>query len=110
MSFHATLNKNSKTMKESSWSAPDIINVETIENIYNSQTVSNFLASQNMINLMLEIQNIQVITFDEDTAIVTLEFHRVIDGVEKRGKQSQTWHKLSQGWTIVSARMSFLPG
>ncbi|MEO1378040.1 MAG: AtzH-like domain-containing protein, partial [Cyanobacteria bacterium J06635_10] len=55
-----------------------------------------------------EIINLKVVTFGADSAAVTLEFRRLINGAERRGRQSQMWCRFSEGWKVVSAHVSFL--
>ncbi|NES95208.1 MAG: DUF3225 domain-containing protein, partial [Desertifilum sp. SIO1I2] len=56
-----------------------------------------------------EMFYLKMVTFNDNMAAVTLEFRRKIGEKERLGRQSQMWHKFSEGWKIVSAHVSFLP-
>ena len=50
-----------------------------------------------------------IVTFGTDFGSVTLEFERTVNGGLVRGRQSQVWVRLPQGWRIVAAHVSLLP-
>lgn len=80
------------------------------ENLYGSEQLKAFRQSRSPANIEREMFNLKVITFDADTAAVTLEFRRFVDGGQEHlGRQSQMWRKFPQGWKIVSAHISYLP-
>ncbi|MDM9380204.1 DUF3225 domain-containing protein [Chlorogloeopsis sp. ULAP01] len=62
-----------------------------------------------MVNHLGKLKRLTNLNIDSDAAAVTLEFHRVVDGVERLGRQSQMWDRLPKGWKVVSANVSFLP-
>lgn len=90
------------------WDSADVVRFGATENLYGSEAVRTFRQNRPTQNLAREIFNLKVVTFGEDTAAVTLEFRRAIDGVPKLGRQSQMWRKFPQGWKIVSAHVSWL--
>ena len=53
------------------------------------------------------ISNTVVTTFGRDLATANTEFERVESG--RRGRQSQTWARIPEGWRVVSAHVSFMP-
>lgn len=90
------------------WESPEVVRFGATENLYGIDQVRAFRQNRPVKNLEREIFNLKVVTFDTDTAAVTLEFRRRVDGVERLGRQSQMWRKFSQGWKIVSAHVSWL--
>jgi len=80
------------------------------ENLYGSNEVRAFRKGRYAVNVDQEVFNFKVVTFGADTAAVTLEFRRVMDGVVRLGRQSQMWRKFPQGWKIVSAHVSLFAG
>ena len=48
-----------------------------------------------------------ITTFGRDLATANTEFQRTESG--RRGRQSQTWVRMPEGWRVVSAHVSFLP-
>ncbi len=91
------------------WNAPEVVRFGLGENLYGSEQIQQFRASRPTFNLKREIFNLKVITFGNDSAAVTLEFRRIIDGVERLGRQSQMWQRFPEGWKVVSAHVSLLP-
>lgn len=90
------------------WDAPEVVRFGATENLYGIDAVRQFRQQRSPKHLAREIANLKVVTFGFDTGTVTLEFYRSVDGVMKRGRQSQTWCKLPEGWRIVSAHVSWL--
>jgi hypothetical protein len=105
----ALCNNKVKILNELFWDSADVLRFGVTENLYGSEEIRAFRHNRPNINLKREIFNLKVVTFGQDTAAVTLEFRRVIDGVERLGRQSQMWYKFPQGWKVVSAHVSLLP-
>ncbi len=105
----ALSNNNLEVMDSLFWDAPEVVRFGVIENLYGSDEIRNFRASRPNPKIERQISNLRVVTFGKDTATVTLEFRRIIDGVERFGRQSQTWYKFAEGWKVVSAHVSLLP-
>jgi len=91
------------------WDSPHVLRFGATENLYGMEEIKAFRQNRPAKNLAREIDRLNVITFGSDTASVTLEFRRAIDGVVRLGRQSQMWRKLPEGWKIVSAHVSLLP-
>lgn len=98
-----------ETMDDLFWDSPDVIRFGATENLYGIEEIRNFRQNRPTTNLAREISNLKVMTFGEDTASVTLEFCRSIDGKPRYGRQSQLWRKFPHGWKIVFAHVSLLP-
>jgi len=91
------------------WDSPDVLRFGATENLYGMAEIKAFRQNRPAKNLAREIDRLKVVTFGDDTAAVTLEFRRAIDGVVRLGRQSQFWRKFPEGWKIVSAHVSLLP-
>ncbi|MBX9257544.1 oxalurate catabolism protein HpxZ [Desmonostoc muscorum CCALA 125] len=105
----ALSNNNLEVMDSLFWDAPEVVRFGVTENLYGSDEIRNFRASRPNPKIEREISNLKVVTFGKDTATVTLEFRRIISGVERFGRQSQTWYRFTEGWKVVSAHVSLLP-
>ena len=92
------------------WDSADVVRFGLNENLYGAEDIRAFRNSRPGFKLEREILNLKVVTFGEDSAAVTLEFRRFINGVERRGRQSQMWYRFPEGWKVVSAHVSFLEG
>ena len=91
------------------WDSPEVMRFGATENLYGSDELKAFRQARSPVNLEREMFNLKVVTFDVDTAAVTLEFRRVVNGVLRLGRQSQMWRKFPEGWKVVSAHVSYLP-
>lgn len=90
------------------WDSADVVRFGLNENQYGAEDIRAFRNSRPGFKLEREILNLKVVTFGADNAAVTLEFRRLINGVEHRGRQSQMWYRFPEGWKVVSAHVSFL--
>lgn len=98
-----------ETMDRLFWDSPEVIRLGATENLYGIEEIRAFRQGRPTINLEREILKLKVVTFDQDTASVVLEFKRVINDIPRYGRQSQLWRKFPEGWKIVFAHVSFLP-
>ncbi len=90
------------------WDCADVVRFGLNENLYGAEDIRAFRNSRPGFKLEREILNLKVVTFGENSAAVTLEFRRLINNAERRGRQSQMWQRFPQGWKVVSAHVSFL--
>lgn len=79
------------------------------ESLYGARQIEEFRRNRSKVDLERTTSNVQIVTFGTDTAIVTLEFDRSIQGIWRHGRQSQVWRKFEEGWKIVSAHVSLVP-
>ncbi|MEH1782874.1 oxalurate catabolism protein HpxZ [Nostoc sp.] len=105
----ALSSNNLEVMDSLFWDAPEVVRFGITENLYGGDEVRNFRQNRPNPKIEREISNLKVVTFGKDAATVTLEFRRIINGVERFGRQSQTWYRFTEGWKVVSAHVSLLP-
>ena len=105
----ALCNNNLEVMDSLFWDAPEVVRFGITENLYGGDEIRNFRQNRPNPKIEREISNLKVITFGKDAATVTLEFRRIINCLERFGRQSQTWYKFTEGWKVVSAYVSLLP-
>lgn len=91
------------------WDSPDVVRFGATENLYGIAELRAFRRDRPTTDLARTISNLKVVPFGEDTAAITLEFDRTINGTPRKGRQSQFWRKFPEGWRIVSAHVSLLP-
>jgi hypothetical protein len=60
------------------------------------------------VNLARRTVRLEIVTFGKDFGSVTLEFERDTANGLVRGRQTQVWVRLDEGWRIVSAHVSVL--
>ncbi|MCC5643695.1 oxalurate catabolism protein HpxZ [Nostoc sp. CHAB 5824] len=105
----ALSNNNLEVMDSLFWDADEVVRFGITENLYGGDEIRNFRQNRSNPKIEREISNLKVVTFGKDAATVTLEFHRIINSVERFGRQSQTWYRFTEGWKVVTAHVSLLP-
>lgn len=91
------------------WDGTQVMRFGATENLYGPGELEAFRKARPAINLARTVTRLDIVSFGRDFASITLEFERTVDGGSGRGRQSQTWVRMPEGWRIVSAHVSFLP-
>lgn len=87
------------------WSSPYATRFGVGENLYGVDEIEAFRRARPSVGLAREVVRLEIVTFGRDFGSVTLEFARGTT----RGRQTQVWARLQEGWRIVSAHVSLLP-
>jgi hypothetical protein len=90
------------------WASPYVARFGPSESLYGIDEINAFRKGRSPANLARAVQRLDIVTFGKDFASITLAFERVTDGKVTRGRQSQTWARLPEGWRIVFAHVSLL--
>ena len=91
------------------WDSSHVMRFGVTENLYGTAELEAFRKARPAIALARTIKRLDIVTFGTDYGSITLEFERTTpDGRLIRGRQSQVWARLSQGWRIVAAHVSLL--
>jgi hypothetical protein len=91
------------------WSSNHTVRMGLAENLYGIDEIAAFRKGRPTANLARIVHRLDIITFGRDFGSITLEFERTQDGKLVRGRQSQAWVRLPEGWRIVAAHVSLLP-
>jgi len=78
------------------------------ENLYGEEELEAFRKSRPAANLARTVKRLDIVSFGRDFATITLEFERNTPKSLIRGRQSQVWVRLAEGWRVVSAHVSLL--
>jgi hypothetical protein len=105
----ALVTNDIETMQRLFWASPHVIRFGVTENLHGIDEIEAFRAARSPANLARTITRLDIATFGKDFGCVHLEFEREKDGKITRGRQSQTWVKLDEGWRVVGAHVSLLP-
>ncbi len=97
------------TLVDMFWDAPQVMRFGATENLYGREELEAFRKGRPAANLARKVKRLDVVSFGQDFASITLEFERTVDGRLIRGRQSQTWVRMFEGWRIVAAHVSLLP-
>ncbi|MBW4657962.1 MAG: oxalurate catabolism protein HpxZ [Drouetiella hepatica Uher 2000/2452] len=88
------------------WNSPHTIRYGATENLYGYEAIAAFRSARSAQGLDRTLSNTVITTYGRDFATANTEFQRL----GKSGRQSQTWMRSLEGWRVVSAHVSFLPG
>jgi hypothetical protein len=90
------------------WASPQVMRFGITENLYGIDEIAAFRKGRSPANLARNVSRLDIVTFGRDYGSVTLEFECEVDGKIVRGRQSQVWVRLPEGWRIVAAHVSVL--
>src|ERR1700734_1492112 len=105
----ALVSNDVDTLMSMFWASPYVARFGPTESLYGIGQIEAFRKGRSPANLERTIQRLDIVAFGQDFASITLAFEREIEGRITRGRQSQTWVRLAEGWRIVFAHVSLLP-
>ena len=88
------------------WNDPFTLRYGVAENLYGFDAIAVFRSARPAAGLARTLAHTVITTYGNDSATANTEFQR--EGVERIGRQSQTWIRLPQGWRIVAAHVSLM--
>ena len=106
---HALVSNDVDTLVTMFWASPEVMRFGVTENLYGHEELESFRKSRPAANLARTVKRLEIVTFGRDFGSVTLEFERDTSRGIVRGRQSQVWVRLAEGWRIASAHVSLLP-
>ena len=105
----ALVTNDVETLLNMFWASPHVIRFGPTESLYGIDEIEAFRKARSPANLARTIRRLDIVAFGTDFASITVAFEREVDGQVRRGRQSQTWARLPEGWRIVFAHVSLLP-
>ena len=90
------------------WTSPHVVRYGAAENLHGHEEILAFRRARPSKGLARTLRNTVITTFGRDFATASTEFLR--DGEPRVGRQMQTWARLSEGWRIVAAHVSWMEG
>ncbi len=104
----ALVNNRVAVLDELFWRSPHTVRYGTGENLYGFDEIAAFRAARPSAGLARTLTRTVITTYGRDLATAMTEFRR--DGQPAIGRQSQTWARLPEGWRVVAAHVSLMPG
>jgi hypothetical protein len=98
-----------ETLMSMFWASHYVARFGPSETLYGISEIEAFRKGRSPVNLARTVKRIEIVTFGKDFASITVAFERDVEGKLTRGRQSQTWARLPEGWRIVFAHVSILP-
>ncbi|MGA9671350.1 MAG: oxalurate catabolism protein HpxZ [Terracidiphilus sp.] len=105
----ALVTNNVEILVEMFWAGPQVMRFGVTENLYGPEELAEFRKGRPSTNLVRTVTRLDIVTFGRDLGSITLEFERTSPAGVVRGRQSQVWVRLPEGWRIVQAHVSLLP-
>jgi len=104
----ALMENDAETLTQMFWASSLAMRFGATENLYGIDEIEVFRRSRPAAGLARRITRLDIVTFGRDFGSVTLEFERETSAKLVRGRQSQVWVRLPEGWRIVAAHVSVL--
>jgi len=105
----ALMENDAETLTQMFWASSLAMRFGVTENLYGIDEIETFRKARPAAGLARRITRLDIVTFGRDYGSVTLEFERDTPAKTVRGRQSQVWVRLPEGWRIVAAHVSILP-
>lgn len=105
----ALVTNNVEKLVEMFWKGDEVMRFGVTENLYGPEELEAFRKARPASNLARTVKRLDIVSFGRDFASITLEFERLAGEKTIRGRQSQVWVRLPEGWRIVQAHVSLLP-
>jgi hypothetical protein len=105
----ALVSNDVDTLMRMFWASPYVARFGPTETLYGISEIEAFRKGRSPANLARTVKRLEIVAFGRDFASITVAFERDIGGKVSRGRQSQTWARLPEGWRIVFAHVSLLP-
>jgi hypothetical protein len=106
----ALVSNDAEMLTRMFWASPHTTRFGQTESLHGIEEITAFRKGRAQVNLARTVKRLDIVTFGRDFGSVTLEFDRTIEGRVVHGRQTQVWVRLPEGWRIVSAHVSILPG
>ena len=86
------------------WKSPLTLRYGATENLYGHAEIAKFRGARSPLGLARKLLKVVITTYGNDFGTANCEFERG----GKRGRQSHTWIRTSEGWRIAAAHVSML--
>ncbi len=104
--YEVALAANDTTvLDELFWDSPQTLRYGAGENLYGIDAIRAFRNARAAPGMRTLVRS-AITTYGRDFATANVEFQR--PGVERTGRQSQTWMRTPQGWRVVAAHVSWM--
>jgi len=105
----ALVENDVETLTRMFWASPHAMRFGATECLYGVDEIEAFRRARPATGLARTVTRLDIVTFGTEYGSVTLEFERSHAGQTRRGRQSQVWVRLPEGWRIVAAHVSLIP-
>ena len=107
LQYENAINTNDvATLDGSFFNSPHTVRFGMTEELWSYDEIAAFRRTPNTAGTPRQLIKYEITTYGGRLAIANAVFRR--DGVDKIGRQSQTWVKFDEGWKVVSAHVSLV--
>jgi hypothetical protein len=104
--YEAALNANDVAVLDASfWASEHTVRYGLGENLYGRDEILAFRKGRPAVDLRRKVLRKAITTYGNDFATANCEFLKTDSN--RRGRQSQTWIRLPEGWRVTSAHVSW---
>lgn len=89
------------------WRDPRVVRLAPGGGAYGHEAIAAFRRGRDVADVARTLERVDVLPLAPDLGIASCEYRRLKSG--RRGRQSQVWAKLPEGWRIVAAHVSLDP-
>lgn len=104
----ALVNNRVEVLDELFWTSAHTVRYGATENLVGIDAIRAFRSARSPVGLARHLGSTVITTYGHDFATACTDFRR--DGSNRIGRQSQSWVRFEQGWRVVAAHVSFIPG
>jgi hypothetical protein len=105
LDYERAINVNDvAVLDDSFFDDPNTLRFGMTEELWSFDQIKAFRRSKNTAGTPRKLERYSITTYGDDIAVANAVFTR--DGVNKVGRQSQTWVKIDGEWRVVSAHVS----
>lgn len=102
----ALVSNDVATLDELFWDSAHTLRYGVGETLYGHEAIAAFRSARPAAGLARRCQHTVITTYGPDFATANTEFLR--EGIERVGRQSQTWVRMPDGWRVVAAHVSLM--
>jgi hypothetical protein len=107
LQYEEAINTNAVEVLDGSfYDSPYTVRFGMTEELWSYGEIKAFRRTPNTAGTPRQLIKYEITTYGDRLAVANAMFRR--EGVNKIGRQSQTWVKLDQGWKVVSAHVSLV--
>lgn len=101
----ALIGNDVATLDRLFWASPEVVRYGPREALYGRDAILAFRKARPSAGLDRTLGRTVITTFGRDFGTAVAEFRRI--GIDRTGRQSQSWARLPEGWRIVAAHVSY---
>jgi hypothetical protein len=99
----AIIDNDVAVLNELFWNHTFTLRYGTGENLYGHAEIAAYRGARDRNSVMRVVGKSVLTSYGRDAATTNIEFTRA----GRNGRQSQTWIRMSEGWRIVAAHVSY---